>query len=610
MKANPFLVLDTQFFALDFKNKLLASVENLDAQLDGLLVRSENFQAIHLLLTRFLKAITCIYIDPPYNTDSSAILYKNDYRHSSWLSLLFTRCESGRELLADDGIMCAAIDDTEFPQFQLMLNNLFGEKNILSIAAVRANPAGRSTPTGFSVAHDYAIFAGRTEQATVGRLERSEKQLARYDEKDDKGAFEWVNFRKHGGIGASRKARPRMYYPFYVSVGKVRVPKIEWVEAKKEWQILEPHKGGEQVVWPINAEGEAKRWKWGVDSVRENLADFCSRPDQGGKLGVYFKSRMNEQGTLPLTWWDKKEYSATEYGTNLLTDIFGKVGLFSFPKSIHLVEDCLKASSFTDEGIVVDFFGGSGTTAHATININRADDGSRKYILVDLESYFDTVLKPRVQKVIYSKDWEGGKPVSREGSSHMFKYIRLESYEDTLNNLELKPRAKEQEELLTESKEFREDYMLRYMLDVESRGSASLLSAERFDDPFGYRLKIATGSVGETKPVAVDLVETFNWLLGLRVKHIEVIRGFTVVQGKNPQDENVLVIWRNTKEKSNADLDDFFKKQQYNTLDQEFDLIYVNGDNNLENLRRPDQSWKVRLTENEFQKLMFDTQDV
>jgi adenine-specific DNA-methyltransferase len=82
------------------------------------------------------------------------------------------------------------------------------------------------------------------------------------------------------------------------------------------------------------------------------------------------------------------------------------------------------------------------------------------------------------------------------------------------------------------------------------------------------------------------------------------------VQGKNPQDENVLVIWRNTKEKSNADLDDFFKKQQYNTLDQEFDLIYVNGDNNLENLRRPDQSWKVRLTENEFQKLMFDTQDV
>ena len=258
----------------------------------------------------------------------------------------------------------------------------------------------------------------------------------------------------------------------------------------------------------------------------------------------------------------------------------------------------------------MDSFAGSGTTGHATIELNREDEGQRRYILVEMGEYFDTVLKPRIQKVIYSKDWKDGKPVSREGSSHMFKYIRLESYEDALNNLELKKRAKEQEELLTESKKFREDYMLRYMLDVESRGSASLLNTARFDDPFGYQLKIATGSVGETKPVAVDLVETFNWLLGLRVKHIEVIRGFTVVQGKNPQGENVLVIWRNTKEKSNADLDTFFKKQSYNTKDQEFDLIYVNGDNNLENLRKADQSWKVRLTEDEFHKLMFDVQDV
>ena len=301
-----------------------------------------------------------------------------------------------------------------------------------------------------------------------------------------------------------------------------------------------------------------------------------------------------------------QDYSDGEKQTSAM---FGKSGLFLAPKHADFVSRFIMHSAKPDS-IILDCFGGSGSTAHAVIQLNRDDRGQRKFILVEVGNHFETLLKPRVLKAAYSKDWRGGKPLSREGISCLFKYIRLESYEDALNNLELKPRAKVQEELLTESKEFREDYMLRYMLDVESRGSPSLLNTARFDDPFGYQLKIATGSVGETKPVAVDLVETFNWLLGLRVKHIEVIRGFTVVHGKNPQGENVLVIWRNTKEKSNADLDTFFKKQSYNTKDQEFDLIYVNGDNNLENLRKADQSWKVRLTEDEFHKLMFDVQDV
>ena len=148
------------------------------------------------------------------------------------------------------------------------------------------------------------------------------------------------------------------------------------------------------------------------------------------------------------------------------------------------------------------------------------------------------------------------------------------------------------------------------MLDVESKDSASLLDLRPFEDPFNYKLKVGTGSAGETRPTNVDLVETFNWLLGLRVKHIDTIRGFRVVQGTNPAGEKALVIWRNTREKSNADLDEFFLKQGYNTRDMEFDLIYVNGDNNLENLKRPDETWKVRLIEEEFKNLMFDVEDV
>jgi adenine-specific DNA-methyltransferase len=145
---------------------------------------------------------------------------------------------------------------------------------------------------------------------------------------------------------------------------------------------------------------------------------------------------------------------------------------------------------------------------------------------------------------------------------------------------------------------------------VESAGSASLLDLDRFEDPFSYTLQVSRGSVGETQPVTVDLLETFNYLLGLRVRHVDSIRGFKVVEAASPQGERVLVLWRNTREKSNAALDEFFQKQGYNTRDTEFDVVYVNGDNNLENLRRPDETWKVRLIEDEFKRLMFDVQDV
>jgi adenine-specific DNA-methyltransferase len=420
LKANCFLPLDTKFFSESFKSRLLASLDNVEAQLNGVLIRSDNFHALRLIQTRYCEKVDCIYIDPPYNTASSAILYKNDYKHSSWLALMASRCQQGRSLLTQEGFLCAAIDDVEFPFLRLLLVETFGSENVRGIAAVRANPAGRSTPTGFSVAHDYAVFMSRSGQGEVGRLERSINQLARYDEKDDRGPFEWVNFRKHGGVAAAREARRKMFFPFYASSDGVRIPKMEWLDTTKEWKVLEEPIEGEKVVLPINAQGEEKRWKWGIESVLANLTDFRAQPDQTGNLGIYFKSRMNEEGTLPITWWDKKEYSATEYGTNLLTDMFGQVGLFSFPKAVHLVEDCLMASALPEDGTVLDFFGGSATTAHAAINLNRRDQGERKFILIDVEQYFESVLKPRVQKVIYSKDWKNGKPLSREGSSLCF----------------------------------------------------------------------------------------------------------------------------------------------------------------------------------------------
>jgi len=217
------------------------------------------------------------------------------------------------------------------------------------------------------------------------------------------------------------------------------------------------------------------------------------------------------------------------------------------------------------------------------------------------------VLRQRIEKVIYSSEWQRGKPVDRDGTSHCFKYLRLESYEDALNNLELR-RTDQQKKLLDTDAEMREQYMLSYMLDVESRGSQSLLNVESFRNPDEYKLKVERN--GETQLVNVDLVETFNWLLGLTVKHIDVIRGVRVVEGTNPNGDRVLVLWRNIDKMDNDALDKWFRKQDYNTRELLYDVFYVNGDNNLENLRLPDQTWKVRLIEEEFQRLMFDVQDV
>ena len=602
------MVLDTKFFGQEFKDRLLASFENLEEQTNGLLIHSENFQALNLLQERYREQVDCIYLDPPYNTDASPIAYKNGYKSSSWVSLVDGRLSFCRDLLKNDGVLAAAIDDTQQKELSFLLSSWFDEE-ILGTVALRSNPSGRPTKAGFSVSHEYVIFAGRSTSSSIGRMPPTDEQMARFSQKDDEGSFEWRNLRREGS-NSDRQARRFLYYPIFITRNSLRIPNMGWNEDKGEWIIKEKPKDEEKIVYPNDEAGNEKTWRWSHEKVNQSMNQIAVRKDRSGKDYVYYKRRPHEEGVVSVTSWFDAKYSATEHGTAVLKALFEK-SPFTYPKSIYAVSDSIYvAGASQGNAIVLDPFGGSATTAHAVISLNRKDKGKRKYILVEVGEYFDEVTKLRVQKVIYSKDWKDGKPVSREGSSHLFKYIRLETYEDTLNNLELK-RTEEQASLLEAHDEFREDYMLRYMLDVEAYGSTSILNIEKFADPFNYQLNVATGaSVGETRPITVDLVETFNYLLGLRIKNIDTISGFRVVEGTNPEGEKALVIWRNTREKSNDDLDQFFQKQRYNTRDSKFDLIYTNGDNNLENLKRADETWKVRLIEEEFKRLMFDVQDV
>ena len=306
------------------------------------------------------------------------------------------------------------------------------------------------------------------------------------------------------------------------------------------------------------------------------------------------------KGSPITTLWAEKELQLNTSNTEKIHNFFSHKFQFDGQKPTKLIQRIAKMGIQTNE-CILDYFAGSGTTGHSVINLNREDKRRRKYILVEMGEYFNSVTKPRMQKVVYSDSWKDGKPTTKNGVSQIFKYFKLESYEDTLNNLEFK-KTKEQQATLDMYPEAKEDYILNYSLDVESQ--SSLLNIDTFSTPFDYKLKIATSSVGETKDSNIDLVETFNYLLGLVVKRIELLKGYLVVEGQNLKKEKILIIWRDGQ--SSDELNEFFKKMDWQVFDREFDTIYINGDNNLDNIRLDEDYCKVKLIEQEFKRLMFN----
>ncbi|MDF1495806.1 site-specific DNA-methyltransferase [Caproiciproducens sp. CPB-2] len=625
LKENPYLVLDTAFFGAAFKEKLIDGTDGLDENLDGLMIHSENFQALNLLRLKYHEKIDCCYIDPPYNTDASKILYKNNYEHSSWLALMNDRIKAGKSLLKYDGIQATAIDEYELKELYSLLQSIFGRKNNAGIIAIRSNPSGRPRDGGLALAHDYCLIFKMSEASMIGQQKRTGKQAERYNRADGRGAFEQRNFRREGS-NSNRADGKRQWYPIYVDKQtlKLRVPDMTWNESTELWEIKEPALQNEAIVYPVTDDGVEKNWRWSWDNVKKDYSQFYAKVQKSG-IQIYYKFRPESEGSAPLTFWADAKYSAVEQGTKPLKDILPGNN-FDYPKSIYTVQDILSISGLNYKtGIIIDYFAGSGTTAHAVINLNRADGGRRKYILVEMGEYFDTVTRPRVEKVIYSEDWKDGKPVSRKGSSHAFKYLRLESYEDTLNNIVL--RSGNYDLLGTA----REGYMLSYMLDTEAEGSDSLLNVEKLDKPFSYKMNITRHL--ESAERTIDLVETFNYLIGLTIEKSHALVSFDAdfatgeygavsaalkegntykfkaVEGTVPSGDKTLVLWREMTGdivKDNAALDAYFLSFPNG---RSFKRIYVNCDNNLLNLRGNGESWQVILIDEEMKKRMFEDAD-
>ena len=643
LRAHSTLMVDTRYFDREFVDRLLGSFDDLEGMTDGVLIHGENWQALNLLQERYQEQVNTIYIDPPYNTSENTFVYKNGYKHSSWMEMIQDRVSMARLLLVKQGVLQCAIDDTETWKLRSILDTCFGQENRIATIAIEVNPAGQNIrPNTPALSHDYChIYAKDIELTEMQVRDLTAEEEEKYNHKDDIGFFLWDNLRRRGG-NSRPTDRPGQWYPLYIDRNTKQVS-------------VDSFEGAEE-IWPIDPKGERRIWRNNPEGARRDIkSGDISVIEKAGRFEVVKKSRM-PKGKKPKTLWADSKYSATTHGTKLLIDVVGDQQ-FSYPKSVHLVVDCLRYWS-VGNSMILDYFAGSGTTGHAVINLNREDDGQRKFILVEIGNYFDTVLLPRLKKVTYCPDWKDGKPKcfkcfatieEAKRSPRILKVVRLESYEDTLNNLTPKRTPLQQDALdLSEADgpdSFKEQYLLRYMLDVETRGSQSLLNIDGFLDPISYRLKVKRPGSDESRETNVDLLETFNWLLGLKVQRIFApqtcdahfrrddegrlqLKGylkesadgpwwFRAVSGVLPDERRALILWRKRPggetpegmEEDNLVLEEWFKAQGF-TAGASYDLIYINGICQLEILKTPSDAWEVRLIEDAFRRLMFGSEEV
>ena len=587
LKAHPTLVVDTKYLDRALADTLLASMPDLDGRTDGLLMHSENFQGISLLQDSLGRKVECIYIDPPYNTGDSEILYKNEYLRSSWLSLMQNRLAVATRLLTDDPVLFIAIDDFEMVDLSELVDRHFPFLR-REMIIVNHHPQGGKAKV-LANTHEYMLACVHrdSDRTLSGRMSTD--------------GVESRPFKRSGTAESNfRYGRPNSFYAVLVDPD---TKAIVGIEPPPDRNVTDYPTGktkeGYVRIYPLSAqpndppERRERVWRRSYESCQTLLEKRQLQCSDG--MTVYQLIAAHERTAALFSNWVDPRYNAGTFGANLLGDIIGAHNPFSYPKSVHTVADAIFAAGVEDDAYCVDFFGGSGTTGHAVINLNREDGGCRKFVLVEMGRYFDTVLLPRIKKVIFTPEWKNGKPKrmatteEAERSPRIVKYIRLESYEDALNNIAFDD-ASAQATLKFE------DYLLRYMLRWETRKSETLLNVEKLARPFTYKLTLTKD--GESVDRAVDVPETFNYLLGLHVATRKVYdddgRRYLVYRGAIDHRQ-VAVIWRETDGWQKKDLERDKKFVADEKLTDGADEVFVNGDSFIPNARALEPVFKARM---------------
>lgn len=409
---------------------------------DNLIIKGNNLLALHTLKEEFAGKIKLIYIDPPYNTGGSGdtFAYNNSFKRSSWLTFMRNRLEVAKRLLQDNGVLIAAIDDYEMHTLRFLLDEILGDENRLGTVVVVHNPRGRNDDKYFATMHEYLlVYAKNKELVKLKNFEFTAEDLKQFNKEDDISTYSETPFTRTGN-NSNKHERPNLFYSIYYD------PKTNGLSLKPSANSVE--------ILPINAEGEEKTWRWGKETFEQKKDTELLVKKVKGEFKVFKKRRPDDiQGRKPRTVWTDSRYDASSNGIMLLRSVLGK-NEFSYPKSLYAVMDIIKVLSDKNDRIL-DFFAGSGTTAHAVLELNREDGGNRQFIMCEQMNYVETVTSKRIQKII------------EQNKTNNFVYAELKKYNQ--NFIEQIEEAKDTKALLRIWEQMKAKSFLNYNVDIKKQ---------------------------------------------------------------------------------------------------------------------------------------------
>lgn len=426
---------------------------------ENLIIKGNNLLALHSLLPKFEEKVKLIYIDPPYNTkgEANTFLYNNTFNHSSWLSFMKNRLEVSKILMKNDGVIAIAIDDEEYAYLKVLCDEVFGRDNFMGSLIVQIKPSGRTTDAYFATCHEYVLFYSKIQgNPEMNFFPLSVEQKSKYKEGEGDETYKWRDFLRTGGYSTPEE-RPNSFYPIFFN------PKSE--------EISLENKGGDFVeILPLDSTGKKRVWRKTPTSFLKHLENneiqIAKRDD--GSFKVQLIDRIKE-GVRPKTMWTDSKYDASSHGTKPLKKLFDGEKVFSFPKSIYAVKDVI--SLFTENGgddIVLDFFGGSGTTGHSVLELNREDEGNRSFILCEQMDYIENVTAKRIEIAIKNNASENKLFDNCQNVS--FVYCELKKYNQTF--IEQIEEAQTSEQLLAIWEEMKVHSFLNYNVDIKKQDGA------------------------------------------------------------------------------------------------------------------------------------------
>lgn len=347
---------------------------------ENLIIKGNNLIALHTLKQQFHGQVKLIYIDPPYNPDSpsNTFMYNNNFKRSSWLTFMRNRLEVAKELLRKDGSMIVAIDENEQNYLGVLLDEVFPEHEKHCITIVH-NPRGVQG-TNFSYIHEYAFFVIPKGKKVIGDREIPTEEIT------------WNNFRNWGGESRREDAK-NCFYPVIVEDDEI-VGFEDVLDNNEHPSEQTVTCGKRDFVYPIDQNKVERKWRYARQSV-----DKIKHLLRAKKTETGYEIELGKDFGMYRTVWEDKRYDANIYGTQIVKSLVPDCN-FDFPKSLWNVYDCLLSVVENDkDALVLDFFGGSGTTAHAVLELNK-DGGNRKFIICEQMHYVETVTRKRVKKVI------------------------------------------------------------------------------------------------------------------------------------------------------------------------------------------------------------------